>query len=73
MSDTPRTDRWLRNLDGWHYVNIERARELERELNEANDRIKRLEEAGDAILNANNDDEKYEAIKHWNNAKEAKP
>ena len=36
MSDTPRTDRWLRNLNGWHYVNIERARELERELNEAN-------------------------------------
>jgi hypothetical protein len=37
------------------------------------DRIKRLEEAGDAILNANNDDEEYEAIKHWNKAKEAKP
>jgi hypothetical protein len=36
VSDTPRTDRWLRNLDGWHYVNIERARELERELNAAN-------------------------------------
>jgi hypothetical protein len=37
------------------------------------ERIKRLEEAGDAILNANNDDEEYEAIKHWNKAKEAKP
>jgi hypothetical protein len=49
------------------------ARELERELNAANDRIKLLEEAGDAILNANNDDEEYEAIKHWNKAKEAKP
>ena len=37
------------------------------------ERIKRLEEAGDAILNANNDDEEYEAIKHWNKAKEVKP
>jgi hypothetical protein len=37
------------------------------------ERIKRLEEAGDAILNANNDDEEYEAIKHWSKAKEAKP
>jgi predicted nucleic acid-binding Zn-ribbon protein len=37
------------------------------------DRIKRLEEAGDAILNANNDDEEYEAIKQWLKAKEAKP
>ena len=37
------------------------------------DRIKRLEEAGDAILNANNDDEEYEAIKQWYKVKEAKP
>jgi uncharacterized protein (UPF0335 family) len=37
------------------------------------DRIKRLEEAGDALLNANNDDEEYKAIKHWNKTKEAKP
>jgi hypothetical protein len=37
------------------------------------ERIKRLEEAGDAILNANNDDEEYEAIKHWHKTKEAKP
>ncbi len=36
------------------------------------DRIKRLEEAGDAILNANNDDEQYEAMKQWRKAKEAK-
>jgi hypothetical protein len=61
--------------------------QLERELNAANemfrklnihtlnltDRIKRLEEAGDAILNANNDDEEYEAIKQWYKVKEAKP
>jgi hypothetical protein len=40
---------------------------------EQKQRIKRLEEAGDAILNANNDDEEYEAIKQWYKAKEAKP
>jgi len=43
------------------------------DVREYQDRIKRLEEAGDRILNANNDDEEYEAIKHWNKAKEAKP
>ncbi len=35
-------------------------------------RIKRLEEAGDAILNANSDDEQYEAMKQWQKAKEVK-
>ena len=40
---------------------------------EQKQRIKRLEEAGDEILNANNDDEEYEAIKRWSKAKEAKP
>ena len=48
------------------------ARNLQRHLNAANERIKRLEAAGDAILNANNDDEQYEAIKQWYKAKEAK-
>lgn len=42
MSDTPMTDRWLKNVNGWHYVEIERCRELERELNAANDRIRLL-------------------------------
>ena len=45
MSETPRTDRVLKNCNGWHHVPIELARELERELNVANERIKRLEEA----------------------------
>ena len=35
MSDTPRTDRVLKNCNGWHHVPIELARELERELNAA--------------------------------------
>jgi hypothetical protein len=42
------------------------------ELVAANDRIKRLEEAGDAILNATGDDEEYEAMKQWHKAKEDK-
>jgi len=37
------TDRWIKNINGWHYVQIERCRELEQKLNAANDRIKRLE------------------------------
>ncbi len=73
MSDTPRTDakRGFHDLDT--AVDAEFSEQLERELNAANERIKRLEEAGDAILNANNDDEEYEAIKQWYKVKEAKP
>lgn len=52
MSDTPRTDRWIKNCNGWHHVSVERARELERELAEANERIKRLEAALDQIEEA---------------------
>jgi predicted nucleic acid-binding Zn-ribbon protein len=64
----------------------ERIKQLEDELNELRSdeagllnyneelerRIKRLEKAGDAILNANNDDEEYEAMKQWREAKEDK-
>jgi hypothetical protein len=73
VSDTPRTDakRGFHDLDT--AVDAEFSEQLERELNAANERIKRLEEAGDAILNANNDDEEYEAIKQWYKVKEAKP
>jgi hypothetical protein len=53
-------------------VLINHARALERALNNADARIKRLEAAGDAILNANNDDEEYEAMAQWRKAKEAK-
>ena len=75
MTATPRTDTaWKPDGgDGYPTVDVDLARTLERELNAANERIKRLEEVGDAILNANNDDEEYEAIKHWNKTKEAKP
>ena len=69
MSDTPISDSTPHNVADLGML----VRRLERKLNTAQDRIKRLEEAGDAILNANNDDEQYEAMKQWHKAKEAKP
>ena len=74
MSDTLRTDTLLiiHDMDPEPKVLINHARALERALNNADARIKRLEAAGDAILNANNDDEEYEAMAQWRKAKEAK-
>ena len=50
MSDTPRTDDQI-GYDGstMTLIRIEFAKQLERELNAANERIKRLEEAGDEM------------------------
>ncbi len=45
----------------------EKIEELERELNAANDRIKRLEEAGDELVGT------ADAMDAWRKAKEAKP
>jgi hypothetical protein len=73
MSETPRTDknRFHSDIGGWVcYSSL--CRQLERELNEANDRIKRMEDAGDAMLNAENDDEEYKAILQWNKYKNNK-
>ena len=55
-----------------HVAYIKTISDLNNDKAELLERIKRLEEAGDAILNANNDDEEYEAIKQWYKAKEAK-
>lgn len=59
MTDTPRTDKFLiseqwfihsaESPDSLGIVDCEFARELEREVNKANDTIKRLEDAGDAL------------------------
>ncbi len=94
ISDTPRTDKILFTVDvcdGEDVVNIEFARQLERELNVANlqmelltksnfqlregrlelkQRIKRLEEAGDALANT----QTYDLLEtvNWRKAKEAK-
>jgi len=70
VSQTPRTDRWIKNINGRHYVQIERCRELEQKLNAANDRIKRLEEVGDeVVINYVNS---LSAFEMWRKAKEAK-
>ena len=53
MSDTPRMHSALMDAPDAGFANIWRVGcDIERELNTANDHIKRLEEAGDAILNA---------------------
>jgi hypothetical protein len=50
MSDAPRTDAAVRECDGkWSYVLRDCSRELERELAAAQERIRRLEEAGDIL------------------------
>jgi len=66
MSDTPRTDE---AQFGTGRVSVNFACQLERELNAANDRIKRLEEAGDELGNNHNP---FTYI-DWLKAKEAKP
>jgi hypothetical protein len=68
VSDTPRTDE---AQFGTGRVSVGFARQLELELNAANDRIKRLEEAGDAMswtLNSEN-----WLLVGWRKAKETKP
>ncbi len=89
ISDTPRTDQmeklvyWIQD-DMTPVCESRFVRSLERELNAANDRIKRLEEAGDAMLNAwlmPEDSMEYcdwvalsaDAKAMWRKAKEAKP
>ena len=64
-------DQWKRTgqSDGCRKREIQM---LTMQRDEAQERIKRLEEAGDAMLNANNDDEQYEAMKQWHKAKESK-
>ena len=89
MSDTPRTDQ-IEKLAYWFQDDMTPVcesrfvRSLERELNSAQDRIKQLEEAGDAILKAfSKDPDKMcfddwvvmttDTRTNWLKAKEAKP
>lgn len=82
MSDTPRTDGCLTAiLDADGFVDhsncpqrwVDHSRQLERELNAANDRIKRLEEAGDALKASGYFGGWADAVNKWIKAKEAKP
>lgn len=81
MSNTPITDAnlWVgihgclktKNTGGKGYVHESIARELETKLIVANDRIKRLEEAGDRLAGTTPpSSDRYMA---WIKAKEAKP
>jgi hypothetical protein len=84
MSDTPRTEAEVNRphgpLDGIVTIDADFAAQLERELNAANDRIKRLEEAGNNLLwnfcpeyTSDFTESQSDALKQWNKAKEAKP
>jgi hypothetical protein len=68
ISNTPRTDAeaFLPHDSKYRVCDADFVRQLERELNAANDRIKRLEEAGDELVGT------AEAMDTWRKAKEAK-
>ena len=69
MSDTPRTDE---AQFGTGRVSVGFARQLELELNAANDRIKRLEEAGDKMAELIDGGVFMKYAVQWYEAKEAK-
>lgn len=81
MSDTPRTDEanekcgTLNNMDAIEFA-IYHGQKLERELAAANERIKKLEQAGDAIADSTEeicyDSYDKKQIANWRKAKEAK-
>ena len=72
MSDTPMVDAMMKFCFGTdeEFLRIKDAAKLERELNAANQRIKRLEEAGEKMV-----DEPLRKHRRWilNEAKEDKP
>jgi len=75
IQDTPRTDAeaFLPHDSKYRVCDADFARQLERELNAANQRIKRLEEAGDALCAAAAFMGWHMEIEKWNKSKEAKP
>ena len=74
VSETPRTEAEVNRQKCWSddlvTIDANFACQLERELNAANDRIKRLEEAGDEMERWTSE---YGPIYNWHKAKEAKP
>jgi hypothetical protein len=68
MSDTPISDSTPHNVADLGML----CRRIERELNEAQQRIKRLEEAGDCLCEAASFLHWYVQIEHWRKAKESK-
>ena len=47
--------------------------DIERELNAANERIKRLVQAGDCLLSHRNSTDYHEKVREWDKAKKDKP
>ena len=77
VRDTPRTDAGKKIVLGgvggdWEVVHIAFSRQLERELTAANERIKRLEEAGDYLCAAAAFMGWHDKIEAWNKAKKDK-
>jgi len=74
VSDTPRTDAAIWNSQDRSWMDGTLCRQLERELNAANERINRLEEAGDRMFRMLEHDG-FESVGQnmWKQAKEAKP
>jgi predicted nucleic acid-binding Zn-ribbon protein len=73
VSDTPRTDEAYFKKGATMYDLAGEMKRMERELNAANERIKRLEEAGDSLKAAGYFGGFGDAVNKWNKAKEAKP
>jgi hypothetical protein len=73
VSNTPRTDAAIWNSQDRSWMDGTLCRQLERELNAANERIKRLEEAGDALKSSGYFGGFGDAVNKWIKAKEDKP
>jgi hypothetical protein len=75
MSDTPRTDEaYAASTGAGIYELFKESQDIERELNAANERIKRLEEAGDRMFRMlEHDGCESVGQNMWKQAKEAKP
>jgi predicted nucleic acid-binding Zn-ribbon protein len=73
VSETPRTNEAYFKKGATMYDLAGEMKRMERELNAANERIKRLEEAGDSLKAAGYFGGFGDAVNKWNKAKEAKP
>lgn len=73
VSDTPRTDEAVWQIEGGEMVCPKFCRQLERELNAANAKIKRLEEAGDALKASGYFGGWGDAVNKWVKVREGKP
>ena len=75
VGDTPRTDAeaFYPHDSKEKVCDADFARQLERELNAANERIKRLVQAGDCLLSHRNSTDYHEKVREWDKAKKDKP